>query len=455
MRARIAAIWRAVVHAPRHFLWRIRRRLRRRDFTTEPISSFAERHGAPTLRLLDAGSCDVPGPKFAPGPYQVEVPERVQVSGPAIEAVMLEGASVWGGLDMVGSGSALLHPDVVDPMRDITLAEREGVAAFVKAERRFLLWPGPGVMRLPAAVSLVGEYTGNYAHFMLETLPKLIMLDACEQFDDLPLIVDGWIHNVFFEALMLLNHKARPIHRLGRWDEARVDRLLVISAPSYTPELRSYAETRIVPAPSQDYYRFNSEALTRTRKAAVLAAKRFVSANTGARMPDISRIHVDGDYVVSTVGGGRLGRDKKYFARAKRVYLRRVAANAGNPRSILGEDRVEDELARRGFVAVNPAELSFPEQVLLLQDAEVVVSPVGAALINLMFAPPGRAVIALAPYYRGVDYFYFSNLMGVLGHNLRFVLGPQVADMHLHHQHRNYMVDLAALRAALDELRCS
>ena len=108
----------------------------------------------------------------------------------------------------------------------------------------------------------------------------------------------------------------------------------------------------------------------------------------------------------------------------KQVYLKRVAASAGNPRQMLGGDRVESLLADFGFVAVDPAALSFVEQVMLLQNADCIVAPVGAALANLVFAPPGRKVIALAPYYRDADYYYFANLLGILGHKLYYIVGP-------------------------------
>jgi capsular polysaccharide biosynthesis protein len=121
---------------------------------------------------------------------------------------------------------------------------------------------------------------------------------------------------------------------------------------------------------------------------------------------------------------------------------------------MLGGDKIESILADFGFIAADPAALTFAEQVLLLQNVECVVAPIGAALANLIFAPPGRKVIALAPYYRGADYYYFSNLMGVLGRELYFILGAQIDQPEVHRLNRDYMANVQALRGALERL-CS
>jgi capsular polysaccharide biosynthesis protein len=75
----------------------------------------------------------------------------------------------------------------------------------------------------------------------------------------------------------------------------------------------------------------------------------------------------------------------------RRLYLRR---GAGLRRRVLNEDELLAALEPHGFVSVQPERLSFEEQVDLFSQAEIVVAPVGAALTNMLFMPPGgRAVI--------------------------------------------------------------
>jgi capsular polysaccharide biosynthesis protein len=118
---------------------------------------------------------------------------------------------------------------------------------------------------------------------------------------------------------------------------------------------------------------------------------------------------------------------------------------------IINMAEVESLILSYGFEALDPAELSVVDQMAVFQDAEYIISPVGAALANAIFTPAGCKVIALAPYYENANYYYYSNLMGVLGHDLHYVLGTQV-EMDGHVLHRNYSIDLDALKEALERL---
>jgi capsular polysaccharide biosynthesis protein len=89
------------------------------------------------------------------------------------------------------------------------------------------------------------------------------------------------------------------------------------------------------------------------------------------------------------------------------------------------------------------------DQVAAFASASKVVSPLGAALSNMIFAPKGCKVLGLSPYYKNASYYYFSNFMGVLGHDLHYVLGKQIND-NGHPFHRDYEIDLDALKLALD-----
>ena len=47
-------------------------------------------------------------------------------------------------------------------------------------------------------------------------------------------------------------------------------------------------------------------------------------------------------------------------------------------------------------------------------------------MTNLIYAVPGFQIIALAPYYGNAGFYYFSNFMGLLDHDLYYVLGEQL-----------------------------
>jgi hypothetical protein len=137
------------------------------------------------------------------------------------------------------------------------------------------------------------------------------------------------------------------------------------------------------------------------------------------------------------------------------VYISRARADV---RRLMNEDEVLKLLRSRGFRPYFLEDLPFAEQVRLFHDAEMVVAPHGAGLSNLIFA--GRVPVleflgrSVTPIYfflalaQGQDYHYlYPRELGA------WERPPRPSD------HRRYAlaradisVDLAALRAALDEL---
>jgi capsular polysaccharide biosynthesis protein len=80
-------------------------------------------------------------------------------------------------------------------------------------------------------------------------------------------------------------------------------------------------------------------------------------------------------------------------------------------RRVINEPEIIPLLKKFGFVSVQPEKLSFLEQVALFSKAEVIISPHGAALTNLMFCSEGTKVVELflKDYVNGC-YWAIANL---------------------------------------------
>lgn len=103
---------------------------------------------------------------------------------------------------------------------------------------------------------------------------------------------------------------------------------------------------------------------------------------------------------------------------ARRLYATRSAG--GNNRAVADEDALVGALEARGFEVFDPGAVPVREQMVAFAGASVIVAPHGAALANLVFAPPGALVVELFPpgcvlpdYWRlassaGLRYRYFS-----------------------------------------------
>lgn len=83
-----------------------------------------------------------------------------------------------------------------------------------------------------------------------------------------------------------------------------------------------------------------------------------------------------------------------------------VSRNKYSRRRLLNEDGVLALLAARGYHVVFPEDMTVSEQASMFSRATHVVANMGAALTNLVFAPEGVRVFALATQTMMHDYFY-------------------------------------------------
>lgn len=105
----------------------------------------------------------------------------------------------------------------------------------------------------------------------------------------------------------------------------------------------------------------------------------------------------------------------------RRIYVSRKAAIY---RRIANEAEVEAVLREFGFETHQLEDYSLRDQVALFADAEIVVSPHGAALTNMMFSPPGLAVVDI--FEETLFNKCFWNMSHALGHQYWYLVGETV-----------------------------
>lgn len=83
-------------------------------------------------------------------------------------------------------------------------------------------------------------------------------------------------------------------------------------------------------------------------------------------------------------------------------------------RVLLNEAEIEDALVRLGFKTVVLGGMSVADQIRSFSKAQVIVGAHGAGLTNLMFAPPGAAVVEISntTIYHMADFKFISAQMG-------------------------------------------
>lgn len=366
---------------------------------------------ASKLCVIHAENLDLAAPSFT-GFGAIQATERTparDILFPEIDVWSFKGEGVViGGVDFIFFNHQAIHHDLYLPEEHHCPAENLGVIQQHKRDKRIVdLWLTTQPSNIPTALSLIGQCSANYAHWLTETLPKLAIIDSTSRFDNVPLLIDEGLHSNILESLHLINKKKRPIITIQKWHAARVNTLLTVSSPAYE---RYSAHGLLGKEPPPFVNKFSKAALTLLRDTVVSSITRDSTSK---------------------------GSKKIYLARSK---------SSKNLRQIRNMDDIEFFLDSHDIKRIKSDEITFVEQVKACMSADLIVCPIGAALTNMIFAPTGCKIICLSPYYEDANYFYYANLAATLGHEIHFVLGEQTKNAN-HPMHRDYSIDIELLRA--------
>lgn len=375
-----------------------------------------------------------PGVVTGPAPIFIRDNELCEVSGyngnapsPEINLFELDDVTVIGRTELIIKDKTALYPSIIDPYIDAFMLELENRGRVDLKAGKVSVFPRAKVIREDRAISLLGQCNGNYAHWVTEVLTRFVLIDEMPEFNGFPLLVDHPVHEKLLDALDFLNVSRRRIINVLPYQKVRVGRLIYISPPSMTPpETREFFESGRLATPRVEQFRFSRHALAKLRKVAVPLAQDCLTA---PKLEEPWR--------------------ELPAPKDRKVFLQRQAHSTGNGRLLRNADVVECMLQEFGFSGINIADYSFEGQVLTAQDVEVVVSPIGAALTNLVFREPGCIVIILSPHYEGATFHYFANLMATLGHHLIFVLGPQTRHGGPSVYNHDFRISIRLLRQAV------
>ncbi|MFC7704769.1 glycosyltransferase 61 family protein [Plastorhodobacter daqingensis] len=219
-----------------------------------------------------------------------------------------------------------------------------------------------------------GSYSNNYFHFLVEVLPRaLLAADGAPP--GTPILTDAGMPAQHYQALRLYLPQ-NPILQLDRHRSYRVGRLYAAGMPNIIHDAFGATEGRL------DTIRYSPDLLARL--AAPAAALR---------------------------DGGT----------PRRLFLWRDSP----VRRLLSAEELANELAGRGVVKVNFAQMPFAEQIRHMANAEIIVGQSGAHFANLLFAAPGARILALFSNAPGTPYGLWSGLAQRTGAEVINIAGPR------------------------------
>lgn len=346
------------------------------------------------------------------------IPAQVTAEWAPITLMRHHQTQVLGGCNFLLHGRAAVHPDLYLPSRDRSPFEMYGRAKMGPGFERIRLPMGLPLGRMSRGITLCDQTPYNYAHWQTEIVPKLAFLGDQPEFSDWPLIVDSGLGNNQMEIIRTLMPQVREVVRLAPYERLTVDELISVSPTSYCPhEFRDFYQAQ------KDGFQFffSERALDHLRQKLRLAYAKYAKG------------------------------------RPRKLYLKRTPLwtynnrNIENIENIENIDEIEDVLDGIGIEMLNVTGMTMAQQAKMFMNAELIVAPTGAALTNMLFAPPGCRILVLAAAYDGATYDYFHHLAYSLGHDLSFVIGPQTDD-DVYHMNRDYVIDTGDLELALNRI---
>ena len=102
-----------------------------------------------------------------------------------------------------------------------------------------------------------------------------------------------------------------------------------------------------------------------------------------------------------------------------------VSRQNSNYRNLINEGDIIDELKSKDFKIIDPNNISIIDQIKLFSSAEVIISPTGSALTNIIFAPKDAQVIEITPKYSNnyeeIFKNRYSDICKIIGLNYKFI----------------------------------
>lgn len=405
-------------------LARLHRKIRRsKKLTRLLLSSWTPLQLRPHSELLKSGGACIatllPATPISPPPplrcigeplARFDTPRDV-AQFPAVEVIRMGPADVFGLSGFVRTPSGqLVHHELFNPATHKASEEDHRRLHIKPADLTAKVLGTPlRTVALPSAAVFTDAVASNYAHWLTEVLPRIVLYTrhACSK--GVPLIVDEGLHPNIYESLSIAVGSERVIYTLAKDRSTRVQKLDVVTPTGYVP----YA-SREPRLPGHSHGVFSAQALWAVRQ---------VFQHLMARP-------------AGTVG--------------QRIYVRR---NAGL-RKLNNDQEISNLLLAAGFTIVSPEELSFSEQVRLFSQAEFVIGATGAALANLIFCPAGARVHVLMAQHEEMPYWYWQRLADCVGVDLSYGLGNICAAPEKGF-HADFMIDLGAIQTVLDDFRAA
>lgn len=294
-------------------------------------------------------------------PHKFTDPFCYQDNEPRIDRVVqipnegiwtLQNVIVNSEFQILKNNTYILHDTSSDP-RNGFVASHWQTTKYIKSTNFAMIYEHTiQLSNINSAALISGRCTKNYFHWLIEYAPKIIRFAESKLKIDY-LLVGRDMPKQHYEFLDFLCHKyGLKYFKVEPNTHLKINTLYVPSQMTYIPDDPQYEYWESGSLYDQDLQHINNLA---------------TEMKNSASLPPLSD-----DF--------------------KRIYVTRKSARS---RSITNETELELIFKSKGFKIVDTSQLNFTQQVQLFQFADVIASPAGAAMANLVFCKPEAKIICL------------------------------------------------------------
>jgi len=260
------------------------------------------------------------------------------------------------------------------------------------------------IIHIKKCIVLSCRASDNYFHWLIETLPKWLLIESCDEYKNFPLLINAHMPEQHYQALKILVGDKRQIIGAKVGENYCIGKAIV---PSKLSRICFDPLPKVVLTTEDAYYH---------PAAVAFLQERFKKNNT--------------------------------LEPVRKIYLSRRSSQL-KMRKMLNQQEVEAVFIQQGYEMVDMRELSFEQQIVLFESASHIAGVSGASFSNLIFANKGCHVILLTQ--SGVNsQVIYENLAQSIGISKFFsVLGDVTNNSHITVQ-SDFIINLETLQTYLN-----
>lgn len=357
---------------------------------------------------LIAPSCKVETIKprlFDSAKDELIAPQDFYIS-PEVYIAKLSNVTVQGATNFVFDKDTIIVHDLYDFDSEYTREELQWRVAIYEQGRKVKYLQPQATYMLKVAASFLDACSFNYAHWITEVLPRVVVFCKDSRFTDIPLLIDANLHPNLMASLKIVAGESRKIILVQELNSVHVESLYLVSAVGYVPY-----EPRIHNSKVHPHGVFNPIAIKLLREK-----------------------------VLSSIES-----HSKIKSRQK-IYIKR----SNKARKMINEEALETVLSARGFTFIEPEKFSFERQVQYFSNAKIIFAASGAALGNLIFSSQETKLLIIVLEHPNNNYWYWQNIAAACGKEV-YYLFAKIKDQSARDVHVNYTVDIDAIIDSLDK----